>query len=391
MERVLTGLDVFGFGGWKKFTGKRVGILSNQASVDVSLRTTAQVVEECLPGSVAALFGPQHGYRGEDQDNMVETCHAEEPLLGVPVFSLYSDTRVPLPHMLENMELLLVDLQDVGTRVYTFASTVKNCLRACAVHGVRVVVLDRPNPVGGDKTEGNVLDPAYFSFVGPACIPMRHGLTLGELALLLNDECGIGCGLEVVPMQGWHRGMLWQETGLRWLLPSTNMPCPDTAAVYPGQVVWEGTNVSEGRGTCRPFEIFGAPFLDVSAVRKALDPSASRGCYLQDYLFRPTFHKWSGELCRGFMLHVTDTDLYEPYYTSLCLLQAVLKVHPDAFQWRDPPYEYEYEKAPIDLILGDRKLSMDLQSGTSPAELRKLWFSDLAEFNERRARYYLYR
>ncbi|HDR14324.1 MAG TPA: DUF1343 domain-containing protein, partial [Desulfobacteraceae bacterium] len=352
MGSVRTGLDVFRREAWGKFTGKRLGILANQASVDASLCPTAQVVEECLPGSVAALFGPQHGYRGEDQDNMVETSNAEDPLLRVPIFSLYSDTREPLPHMLENLDLLLVDLQDVGTRVYTFASTVKNCLQACAVHGVRAVVLDRPNPLGGVRIEGNILDPACFSFVGPARIPMRHGLTLGELALFLNDECGIGCGLEILPMYGWHRGMPWKETGLRWLMPSTNMPCPETAAVYPGQVIWEGTNVSEGRGTCRPFEIFGAPFLDASAVRKALDPAALRGCHLQDYMFRPTFHKWSRELCRGFMLHVIDPELYEPYYTSLCLLQAVFEVHPDHFKWRDPPYEYEYEKAPIDLILG---------------------------------------
>jgi uncharacterized protein YbbC (DUF1343 family) len=391
MGKVLTGLDVFRRGDVEKFSGKRVGILANQASVDSSLFSTAEVVEECLPGSVSALFGPQHGYRGEDQDNMVETSDAEDQSLGLPVFSLYSHTREPLPHMLENIDLLIVDLQDVGTRVYTFASTLKNCLHACAVHGVHVVVLDRPNPIGGDKIEGNVLDSGFFSFVGPACIPMRHGLTLGELALLLNDEFEIGCGLEVVPMRGWRRGMLWKDTGLRWLMPSTNMPCPETAAVYPGQVIWEGTNVSEGRGTCRPFEIFGAPFLDTSSIRNKISTAGLSGCHLQDYMFRPTFHKWSGELCRGFMLHVTDPERYEPYYTSLCFLQAVLEVHPDDFKWRDPPYEYEYEKTPIDLILGDRELRVCLESGVKPAELRSRWFSDLAEFDERRAQYYLYR
>jgi len=322
---------------------------------------------------------------------MVETCDAEDHLLGVPVFSLYSHTRQPLPHMLENIDLLVVDLQDVGTRVYTFASTLKNCMQACADQGVHVVVLDRPNPVGGDRIEGNILNPDFFSFVGPACIPMRHGLTLGELALLFHDEFGMGCELEVVPMSGWRRGMLWNQTGLRWLMPSTNMPCPETAAVYPGQVIWEGTNVSEGRGTCRPFEIFGAPFLNPSAVKKNLDPAALKGCRLQDYWFRPTFHKWSGELCRGFMLHVTDAERYEPYYTSLCLLQAVLMAHPNDFEWRDPPYEYEYEKKPIDLILGDRKRRLDLESGMKPAELRSCWLSGLNAYDERRNRYFLYR
>jgi uncharacterized protein YbbC (DUF1343 family) len=391
MENVLTGLDVFRRGDWKKFSGKRIGILANQASVDASLCTTAEVVETCLPGSVEALFGPQHGYRGEDQDNMVETSDAMDRLLGVPVFSLYSDTREPLPHMLGNIDLLVVDLQDVGTRVYTFASTLKNCLQACALHGVEVLVLDRPNPIGGLRVEGNVLNQDLFSFVGPACMPMRHGLTLGELARLFNDEFEIGCALEVVPMRGWHRGMQWKETGLRWLMPSTNMPCPETAAVYPGQVIWEGTNVSEGRGTCRPFEIFGAPFLNTSAIRKKLNASDFEGCHLQDYRFRPTFHKWRGDLCRGFMLHVTEPDRYEPYNTSLCLLQAVLQVHPDDFKWRHPPYEYEYEKAPIDLILGDLKLRRDLESGVKPAELRNRWLSNLAEFDQRRARHYLYR
>jgi uncharacterized protein YbbC (DUF1343 family) len=391
MGKVLTGLDVFCSDAWKRFAGTRLGILANQASLDTSLRTTVRAVDDCLPGAVRALFGPQHGYRGEDQDNMIETSHAEDPLLGVPVYSLYSSTREPLAHMLEGIDVLLADLQDVGTRVYTFASTVKNCLRACAVNDVRVVILDRPNPLGGDRIEGNILDTAFFSFVGPARIPMRHGLTLGELGLLLNDECGIGCELEVIRLRGWRREMLWKDTALRWLLPSTNMPCPETAAVYPGQVLWEGTNVSEGRGTCRPFEIFGAPFLDVSAVKKALSPDALRGCHLQDYSFRPTFHKWRGELCRGFMLHVTDPGVYAPYYTSLCLLQAVLKAHPDAFKWRNPPYEYEYDKAPIDLILGDRQLRISLEEGVPPIELRSCWESGLVEFDQRRARYFLYR
>jgi uncharacterized protein YbbC (DUF1343 family) len=391
MGGVLTGLDVFRRGAWKKFTGKRLGILANQASVDALLSTTAEVIEACLPGSVVALFGPQHGYRGHDQDNMVETADAADHLLGVPIFSLYSHTRQPLPHMLDNIDLLMVDLQDVGTRVYTFASTLKNCMQACAAQGVQVVVLDRPNPIGGDRVEGNILDPGLFSFVGPARIPMRHGLTLGELARLFNDEFEIGCGLEVIPMLGWRRGMLWNETGLRWLMPSTNMPCPETAAVYPGQVIWEGTNVSEGRGTCRPFEIFGAPFLNISAVRKNMDPATLKGCYLQDYMFRPMFHKWSGDLCRGFMIHVTDPARYESYYTSLCVLKAVLETHPDDFKWRDPPYEYEYERAPIDLILGDRNLRLDLESGMKPADLRNHWVSELSEFEERRGRYCLYR
>jgi len=359
--------------------------------VDGSLRTTVQVVEECLPGSLCALFGPQHGYHGEDQDNMVETSDAEDARLGIPVFSLYSDTRTPLPHMLDKIDVLLIDLQDVGTRVYTFSSTMKNCLRACAKHGKRVVVLDRPNPVGGSRIEGNILDPDSYSFVGPGRIPMRHGLTMGELGLFLNSECRIGCMIDVIAMHGWRRRMLWEETGLRWIMPSTNMPCPETAAVYPGQVIWEGTNLSEGRGTCRPFEVFGAPFLNTRAVKKSLDPTALGGCHLQDYAFRPTFHKWQQELCKGFMLHVTDPDLYEPYYTSLCLVQAVMSVHPNLFEWRKPPYEYEYERTPIDLIIGDQALRREVESGTPIREIKDRWLSDLDEYDRGRNQFFLYR
>jgi uncharacterized protein YbbC (DUF1343 family) len=390
-EQVYTGLDVFAQGYGKGLSGHRLGVLANQASVDRFLRTTSQVVVECLPGCLKALFGPQHGYGGQDQDNMVETRHAEDPFLDIPVFSLYSETREPLPGMLDMIDLLLIDLQDVGTRVYTFASTVKNCLRACAAQGKRVVVLDRPNPLGGRHIEGNILEPDCLSFVGPGFIPMRHGLTIGELAMLLNSECSIGCKLEVVAMRGWRRNMAWRETGLRWLMPSTNMPCTETAAVYPGQVIWEGTNVSEGRGTCRPFEIFGAPFLDTQAVRKALTPGDLRGCHLQDYVFRPTFHKWQQDLCRGFMLHVTDPAVYDPYHTSLCILQAVMAVHPNDFEWRPPPYEYEYERLPIDLILGDPAVREGLESGTGVGELKKRWLSGLEEYESRRKRYYLYR
>ena len=391
MGIVLTGLDIFGQSRWKEFSGCRLGLLANQASVDRYLRTAAQVITERLPGSLTALFGPQHGYGGQDPDNMVETSDDVDSRFDVPVFSLYSETREPLPHMLDRLDLLVVDLQDVGTRVYTFSSTIKNCLQACKTCGKGVVIFDRPNPLGGNRIEGNILDADYFSFVGPGFIPMRHGLTIGELGLLLNEECGIGCRLEVIPMEGWHREMLWGETGLRWLMPSTNMPCPETAAVYPGQVIWEGTNLSEGRGTCRPFEIFGAPFIDVTAVRKVLCPEALRGCHLQDYTFRPTFHKWESELCSGFMLHVTDTDIYDPYYTSLCLLKAVMAAHPDQFRWRKPPYEYEFERMPIDLILGDPAVRMGLESGVSVSELKNLWHPALEEYGRRRIRYHLYR
>ena len=213
-----------------------------------------------FPGQLKALFGPQHGYGGEDQDNMVETSHTSDKNLRIPIFSLYAQSREPSKEMLDGIDILIVDLQDVGTRVYTFTSTMLHCMKAAAKYGKKIVVLDRPNPLGGQLVEGNLLEPELFSFVGPGRIPMRHGLTMGEMALYFNHLYALKSDLEIITMEGWRREMLWKETGLRWIMPSPNMPLPETASVYPGQVIWEGTNISEGRGTCRPFEIFGAPF-----------------------------------------------------------------------------------------------------------------------------------
>ena len=312
MKHVFTGLDQVTEGEWRRFKGQRLGLLSNQASLNRRLETARNVLQKKLPGQLRVLFGPQHGYGGEDQDNMVETPHTLDEALNIPVFSLYAESREPAPEMLELIDTLIVDLQDVGTRVYTFSSTMLGCMRAAARFGKKIVVLDRPNPLGGNILEGNCLLPELFSFVGPASLPMRHGLTMGEMALFFNRIFALECNLEVLPVVGWRRHMTWRETGLRWLMPSPNMPFAETAFVYPGQVLWEGTNVSEGRGTCRPFEIFGAPYFDTSGIRKRLDPNALRGCYLQEYLFRPTFHKWSGQLCRGFMIHILDTRCLSP-------------------------------------------------------------------------------
>ncbi|MCP4666613.1 MAG: DUF1343 domain-containing protein, partial [Deltaproteobacteria bacterium] len=309
------------------------------------------------------LFGPQHGYGGEDQDNMIETIHSADSTLGIPVFSLYADKREPLPHMLDMIDILIIDLQDVGTRVYTFASTMLTCLKAAAEENKKVLVLDRPNPLGGKAVEGPVLESHYYSFVGPYSLPMRHGLTMGEMARIFNRVFELGCDMEVLSMEGWRREMLWDKTGLKWHMPSPNMPLFETAQVYPGQVLWEGTNLSEGRGTCRPFEIFGAPFLDTDSIKRALEPEAMAGCHLQDYAFRPTFNKWDGELCRGFMMHVTDPHVYRSCYMTTGLLRAVMEIHGESFRWKEPPYEYEYEKTPIDIIVGDASFRRDLESG----------------------------
>ncbi|MBW2284729.1 MAG: DUF1343 domain-containing protein, partial [Deltaproteobacteria bacterium] len=329
---VRTGLDRIRDGLWKDLKGFRLGLLSNQASLDSRLTPASTVISDLLPGRLKALFGPQHGYGGEDQDNMVETGHDRDAALQVPVFSLYADTRKPVSRMMDMIDMLIIDLQDVGTRVYTFASTMLNCLKAAAEKDRKVLVLDRPNPLGGEIVEGNLLRSEFYSFVGPYAFPMRHGLTMGEMARIFDQMFELGCDLEVIAMEGWRRNLLWPDTGLKWVMPSPNMPFTDTAGVYPGQVIWEGTNISEGRGTCRPFEIFGAPFMAPRAIMDALEPATIEGCMLQPYRFRPTFHKWGGELCRGFMIHVTDHHVFRPYVTSLSLLKATMEIHGGDFQ-----------------------------------------------------------
>lgn len=390
MEFIQTGLDRVREGLWKQLKGFRLGLLANQASLDSRLNGAREVISRLLPGDLKAIFGPQHGYGGEDQDNMVETDHAYDSSLKIPLFSLYAGKREPLPHMLDMLDILIIDLQDVGTRVYTFASTMLNCLKAAAKAGKKVIVLDRPNPLGGTVLEGNLLQPELYSFVGPYRLPMRHGLTMGEMALIFNEGFGLCCDLEIIPMHGWRREMLWNATGLRWIMPSPNMPFPETAYVYPGQVLWEGTNVSEGRGTCRPFEIFGAPYINTESVKKALEPEATRGCFLQEYSFRPTFQKWKGGICNGFMLHIMDFHIFRPYFTSFALLKAVIEIHGKDFEWKKPPYEYEWEKRPIDLIIGDTSLLKELESGAPLSRLKQAWAADLKSFSQWRRPYLLY-
>ncbi len=390
MNAIQTGLERICEGHWKKLKGYRLGLLANQASLDSRLNSAKKIISQLLPGQLKALFGPQHGYSGEDQDNMVETNHSYDKELKIPIYSLYSETREPLQEMLEMIDILIIDLQDVGTRVYTFASTMLGCLKASARNGKKVLVLDRPNPLGGSIVEGNILCPELYSFVGPYSFPMRHGLTMGEMARIFNHVFGLGCDLEIIQMDGWYRKMLWNETGLRWVMPSVNMTLPVTAYVYPGQVIWEGTNVSEGRGTCRPFEIFGAPYFDTEMIKTALVPEVSLGCFLQEYSFRPTFHKWEGEVCRGFMIHVLDPHIYRPYFTSIAILKAVMETHKGSFEWKKPPYEYDYKKKPIDLIMGDLSLRHELESGVSLSVIKKKWEADTQYFVNWRKPYLLY-
>jgi uncharacterized protein YbbC (DUF1343 family) len=293
--------------------------------------------------------------------------------------------------MFDLFDLLIIDLFDVGTRVYTFLYTMAYCLEAAAEFNKKVLVLDRPNPVGGHEIEGNIIREDCFSFVGLYPIPMRHGLTFGELAFLLNSHFNIGAELEVIPMQGWKRAMLFGDTGLPWVFPSPNMPSAATALVYPGQVIWEGTNISEGRGTSLPFELFGAPFFEPESILQRIrEITALPGCLFRPLIFEPTANKWAGQPCQGFQLHVTDQAIYRPYRTSLALLQAVISLYPDAFQYKDPPYEYEYERLPLDLILGDKQLRLALEQGQNLMDLEKSWQQELNAFEKVRQELFLY-
>lgn len=387
---LVNGLENLLTGSFPELDGKRLGLLSNQASTDRHLVHARQLLQQKFGARLTCLFSPQHGFFCEKQDNMIESGHDIDRVTGLPLFSLYGETRRPSPVMFEHLDVLLIDLVDVGTRVYTFLYTMAYCLEAAAGLGKKVVVLDRPNPVGGVAVEGNILEPDCASFVGLYPLPMRHGLTFGELALWVNGEFGLGADLQVIPMQGWRRSMLFRDTGFPWVFPSPNMPTPETALVYPGQVIWEGTNVSEGRGTTLPFELVGAPFWEHEPVMKALARTDLPGCFFRPLVFEPTSGKWAARACTGFHLHVTDALSFLPYRASLALLQAVLQLYPGDFQYKMPPYEYEYERLPMDLILGSRKVRQELEAGRPIGEMEEDWQDGLQEFRERRRRYLLY-
>ena len=370
--------------------GKRLGLLCNQASTDRHFTHSRDLILQAFPGQLTCLFSPQHGFFSEKQDNMIESGHSTDSVSGLPVFSLYGETRKPLPAMFENLDILLIDLQDVGTRVYTFIWTVVYCLQTAAETGKKVVILDRPNPVGGHIIEGNLLKSTCRSFVGLYEIPMRHGLTMGELAQLCNCEMKIGAELEVVKMQGWQRRMFFSDTGFPWVFPSPNMPTPLTALVYPGQVIWEGTNISEGRGTTLPFELVGAPFIDHQQVLEKISTISLPGCLLRPIIFEPTAGKWAGERCPGFHVHVTKKEGFLSYRLSLALLQALLDLYPDKFSYKSPPYEYEFKQLPMDMILGDGELRTALADGVDILELEQSWQQELTVFDELRRSVFLY-
>ena len=370
--------------------GLRVGLVCNPASIDVHLAHASDLVFGTPEVTLAVLFGPQHGFRSDLQDNMIESPHARDARRLVPVYSLYSETREPTAEMLSNVDVLVVDLQDIGARIYTFVYTMANCLKAGRRHGIPVIVCDRPNPIGGDAVEGPMLEPGFESFVGQFTIPMRHGLTVGELAHLFNRAFGIGADLTVIPMEGWARHQYFDETGLPWVMPSPNMPTLDTAIVYPGAVLFEGTQLSEGRGTTRPFELLGAPWIDAERFAEGMNHLGLPGVFFRPTVFEPTFHKFVRQSCGGIQSHVLDRRTYRPVMAAAALLAHFCKADPAKFAWRQPPYEYEHDKMPIDILAGSSDLRQQVEGGVDPYTIAASWDGAVDQFLATRLDYLMY-
>ncbi len=370
--------------------GGRVGLICNQASVNSAYRHAADLFFDDPAIELTTLFGPQHGIRGDVQDNMIETGHGIDRRTGLPVYSLYSETREPSEEMLRNTDVLVFDLQDVGCRVYTFIYTMANSMIAAARFGKRFVVLDRPNPIGGVAVEGSTLRIGHESFVGMFPIPMRHGMTVGELARLFNEEFGIGCDLDVIAMDGWQRDLYQDESDAAWVMPSPNMPTVDTAVVFPGTVYFEGTKVSEGRGTTRPFETVGASYIDPDNFAEALNSLELPGAIFRPIRFLPTFQKEAGKSCGGVFVHVSDRAEFEPVFTGLSMVKTLFDMYPGQFGWKEPPYEYVYDRNPFDVIDGSTGARELFERGGSFSELRTRCADGVDEFRGKRERYLLY-
>jgi len=389
-QTVVLGLEKLLQGG-TSFRGARLGLVCNQASVDHNYRHAADLLHQHPELDLRALFGPQHGIRGDVQDNMIETEHGIDRKTGLPVHSLYSETREPTEAMLRDIDVVVFDMQDVGCRIYTFVYTLANCMRAAKKWGKRVVVCDRPNPISGAVISGNVLEPEYASFVGQFPIPTRHGMTVAELARMFKDHFNIGCELEVLSMDGWRREYWHDETDAPWVMPSPNMPTLSSATVFPGTVHFEGTQLSEGRGTTRPFELIGAPYIDPDAYAANLNELGFPGVFFRGCGFQPTFQKHAGVSCGGVQIHVKDRKAFEPVITGVAMVKLAYDMYPDQFRWKDPPYEYVYDQNPFDVISGTNKIREAIEQGSQLREIEASWEVGLAEFRTLREGYLMYR
>ncbi|WP_282156352.1 exo-beta-N-acetylmuramidase NamZ family protein [Cytobacillus gottheilii] len=367
--------------------GKKVGLITNPTGVDQSLNSIVDVLHEDPETDLVALYGPEHGVRGSAQAGEYVEYYIDEKT-GLPVYSLYGATRKPTPEMLEGVDVLLFDIQDVGTRFYTYIYTMAYAMEAAKENNIPFVVLDRPNPLGGLKVEGPVLDMKYSSFIGNYAIPLRHGMTVGELAKLFNEEFEIGADLQVVEMKGWKRSMYYEDTPLEFVMPSPNMPTLDTALAYPGGALIEGTNISEGRGTTKPFELIGAPFINGDKLAKVLNEKKLPGVTFRAASFTPTFSKHAGSLSHGIEIHITDRDEFKPVEAGLHIVKTIHDLYPDQFEFRA---ENSSGISFFDQLIGNGWVRDDIESGKSVKEMKNKWEDELRSFLKVRKQFLLYK
>jgi len=389
---VQTGLARLASEGSPLLAGRRLGLLVNPTAVDPQLRHAIDVLRARGDLTITALFGPEHGVRGDAQD-MISVDAARDARSDLPIHSLYGTTfgsLTPTPAMLEAIDVMVYDIQDVGSRYYTFVWTMVLAMRACAAAGKGFCVLDRPNPLGGVQLEGGMINPGFESFVGLVSCPNRHGMTAGEIARWRHSVEQLDLDLAVISMRGWQRDMRFDHTGLPWVMPSPNMPTPDTALVYPGMCLIEGTELSEGRGTTRPFELAGAPYLD--GYRLAADLTAMQlpGVMFRPVIYTPMFQKHHGKPCGGVQLHVTNPDTFRPYRTGVAFLKACYDQSPASFRWRERAYEFVDQIPAIDLLAGGDALRKGIEAGASLDELAARWPRDEGDFAAERADHLLY-
>lgn len=374
----------------KSLKGRRVGLVANATSIDGNLVSSVDLLKNHPDINLVALFGPQQGFWGETQDNMIEWRDGRYPRYKLPLYSLYGRHRKPTGQMLKNIDTLVFDVQDVGTRVYTYIWTMALCMQACAELGKEFIVCDRPNPIGGVEVEGNVSSLKYSSFVALYPLPMRHAMTPAEIAQYVNSEYKIGCNLTVVGLEGWKRSMWHDETGLPWVIPSANIPTLETAAIYPGTVIFEGTNISEGRGTTRPFEFIGAPFVDGFELAENLVKYELPGVVFRPCVFIPTFGKYQGENCGGVQIHVTNRKTLVPVKTVIAILLTIRDLYSGGFKWKEPPYEYVYDELPVDVICGTDWIRKSVDARDELDVIMEKMAGEVKEFNPIREKYLLY-
>jgi uncharacterized protein YbbC (DUF1343 family) len=388
---IRAGLDTVENKWPKHLKGSRAGLLVHPPSVDGKLEHAVDLLKKSTKLQLKSLFGPQHGIRGETQDNMIEWEGFVDRKSGLPVYSLYGHTRKPGPAMLNDIDVMVIDMQDIGSRYYTFIWTMDLCMEACQEISKSLVILDRPNPIGGHITEGPVLDFAFTSFVGRHPLSIRHGMTLGEIGNYLKNEFYPSLDLHIIPMQGWNRKMWFDDTHMPWVMPSPNMPTLDTAIVYPGMCLLEGTNLSEGRGTTRPFETFGAPFIDPGVSVTRLKEFKLPGVIFRPMFFQPTFQKYADKLCGGAQIHIVNREKFKPFKTGVAVLKAMHELYPEDFTWKQPPYEYETEKIPIDILAGTDRLRLDIERGEKLDLMEEWWQEECGNFDrEFRKKYLMY-